>query len=280
VSKDLVPRKNEDNLPESLSLTSSTPPLIPEEQESLYRDVLEALESQAIPYAVSGAFALKEHTGICRQTKDLDIFLSAENLSAALTHLQKRGFECEIADPVWLAKAHQGDFFVDLITGMSNATISVDSSWIDRAKPAEIVGVSTRILAPEELLASKLFVLRRERFDGADIAHIIFATKGRLDWDRLLKLAGEHWEILLWALVLYRYVYPGQSDYVPGTLWQDLLSRFFNLVAEPDHKAKFRGSLVDDNMFAIDVNDWGLPDLLSEYRDRRLAAIRKAARAT
>ncbi len=48
----------------------------------------------------------------------------------------------------------------------------------------------TRVLAAEELIASKLFVNFRERFDGADMVHIIFGTSGRLDWQRLRQLGG------------------------------------------------------------------------------------------
>src|SRR5882672_221233 len=72
--------------------------------------------------------------------------------------------------------------------------------------PATVVGIQTHILAAEELLASKLFVVRRERFDGADIAHIIYATAGQLDWSRILELSGAHWEMLFWSLVLFRYI--------------------------------------------------------------------------
>jgi hypothetical protein len=128
--------------------------------------------------------------------------------------------------------------------------------------------VKTRVLAPEELLASKLFVIRRERFDGADIAHIIYASRGSLKWGRVLELVGEHWEILLWTLILFRYVYPAQTHYVPEELWQDLLSRLQREVTSPNALAKFRGSLVDDNMFAIDVNEWGLHNLLQEAREK------------
>ena len=181
-------------------------------------------------------------------------------------------------DPVWLAKAIRNDFFVDLITGMSNGVVAVDALWIERAYPATVVGVATKVLAPEELLASKLFVIRRERFDGADIAHIIYATGGELDWERVLQLAGEHWEMLLWSLMLFRYVYPGQTKYVPEWLWQELLSRLTREVASPDPQARFRGSLVDDKMFAIDVKEWGLDDLLNEYRERspRISAPAKS----
>lgn len=253
--------------------TSSAPVQIPEEQKSLFREVLGLLEQKKFPYAVAGAFALQQHTGICRDTKDLDLFLTSSNGPRALEILDQAGFVCETRDPVWLFKAHQNGFFVDLITGMSNAAIVVEDSWIERARPAVIHGVHTRVLAAEELIASKLFVTRRERFDGADIAHIIYGTHGRLDWTRVLRLAGENWEIVLWALILFRYCYPAQTHFVPREVWQDLLGRFREAISNPDSKARFRGSLIDERMFAIDVNEWGLDNLMQEHRQRRLHSL-------
>lgn len=256
--------------PHSLPVTSSIPPDFPDDQKALFREVLSVLNQGEIPYAVSGAFALQEHTGIWRFTKDLDVFLTADTVQPALQLLSRHEYTCEVCDPVWLAKAHRDDFFVDLITGMSNGVIMVEPSWIERSKTAEIIGVPTRVLAPEELIASKLFVTRRERFDGADIAHVIYGTKGKLDWQRILSIVGEHWEILLWSLLLFRYVYPAHSGYVPFDLWNDLLTRYVTLIANPDRCARFRGSLIDDKMFAIDVKEWGMDDLLAELRERRL----------
>jgi hypothetical protein len=253
--------------------TSSGPVRIPEEQRSLFREILELLEKNNVSFAVAGAFALREHTGICRDTKDLDLFLTPENAGLALRHLRDKGFECEVCDPVWLFKAHRDSFFVDLITGMSNAAIVVEDSWVERARPAMVEGVKTRVLAAEELVASKLFIARRERFDGADIAHVIYGTRGKLDWQHIFQLAGEHWEMILWSLVLYRYCYPAQTHYVPEKVWCDLLSRLHKVVSHPDTQAKFRGSLVDDKQFAIDMNEWGLENLMIEYRERRLKSI-------
>ena len=246
---------------------------VPEEQEGLFRGVLTSLEERQVPYAVSGAFALRQHTGICRFTKDLDLFMTAESSKKAFAYLREQGFECEVVDPVWLAKARKGDFFVDLITGMSNGVIVVEDSWIERSRPAVIYGVRTRVLAPEELVASKLFVDKRERFDGADIAHVIFGTYGSFDWDREMKLVGENWEMLLWSLIFFHYVYPAQAHYVPKSIWQELLCRFQKALSERDPKARFRGSLVDERMFAIDINEWGLENLLEETRARRLTQI-------
>ncbi|MBV9340216.1 MAG: nucleotidyltransferase [Acidobacteria bacterium] len=251
-------------------LTSSIPPSLPEEAATLYREVLVAMNDDQIPYAVAGAFALAKYTGIWRMTKDLDLFIKPENVPAALESLRRHSFWCETLDPVWLSKAHRGEYFVDLISGMSNAVIMVDDSWMARTQPAVIAGVASRIICAEDLVASKLFVIRKERFDGADIAHVIYRTRGKLDWPRVLELAGEHWEILLWALILYRYVYPAHTDFVPTSLWQDLLARYLQLVGRPAVAAAFRGSLVDENMFAIDVKEWGLENLLESYRRRQL----------
>lgn len=253
---------------DALPVTSSVPPQLQGDQKAVFQDVLTILEETHLPYAVSGAFALQHHTGIFRFTKDLDIFLSPEEAPAALSHLQETGFECEVCDPVWLAKAHRDGYFVDLITGMSNGAITVDASWIERSRSAMVVGIKSRVLAPEELIASKLFVTRRERFDGADVVHIIYALRGNLDWNRILRLAGEHWELVLWSLMLFRYIYPAHSDYVPRALWEDLLARFIDEIRSPDPNARFRGSLIDEKMFAIDVEEWGLDDVLKENQKR------------
>ena len=250
-----------------LPVSSSEPPKFAPEQENLFREVMLLLNERRLPYVVSGAFALHEHTGIWRDTKDLDIFLTPDQVTPALELLEKRGFQTEICDPVWLCKIRRGDYFVDLISGMSNAVIRVDQSWIDRSFESEVLGIATRVLAPEELIASKVFVAFRERFDGADIAHIVYAAGTTMDWSRLLSLMGDHWQMLLWSLVLFHYIYPA-STAVPMLVWDELLTKLRADLESPDSEAKFRGSLIDEKMFSIDVLEWKLQNLLEEYRDK------------
>jgi len=257
----------------ALPVSSSTPQIFAPEQLALYVEVLNLFRARRIPFAVSGAFALHRHTGICRDTKDLDLFLAHEEVAGALATLASAGFETEVRDPVWLFKAHRGDYYVDLITGMSNGAIVVGNEWIERAKVTEVLNVRVKVLAAEELIVSKLFVTRRERFDGADIVHVIYGTAGKLDWARILQLIDEHWMVLLWALVLYQYVYPAHSEFVPRAVWADLLSRLHTELEDPHQHAPFRGSLIDHKMFAIDVAEWGMADL-NELLRSRLAASR------
>lgn len=261
-----VEKRRQEDSPKA-AISSSMPPEFAPEQARAFREALTLMNEGGLPYTVSGAFALHEHTGIWRNTKDLDLFLSTEHLLPALEHLGKHGFDTEVRDPVWLGKAWRDGYFIDLITGMSNAIIQVDQSWIDRALHGEILGIPVPLLAAEELIASKIFVTRRERFDGADVAHIIYATRDTLDWDRVFVLVGEHWEILLWSLIFYSYIYPRHAHKVPRRVWHELLEKFENALANPDSEAPFRGSLIDENMFAIDVKEWGLENEIEKYRE-------------
>ncbi len=251
-----------------LPVSSSTPPdLVPEALEC-YRGILEALGQARIPYAVAGAFALHKHTGIWRNTKDLDVVLEAKSVPRALSRLERIGFKTHIEDPVWLAKAARGEYFVDLITALGNAVLIVDRSWLDRAEPYTILDVSCPVLAAEEIIASKIFVSRRERFDGADVAHLIRACGGHLDWERLQQLLTGHWELLLWSLVFFSYIYPSHLDLVPQQLLKTLNQQWNRRVRSAKKDEPFRGTLIDPNMFAIDVKEWGERDLYQEYLAR------------
>lgn len=251
-----------------LPVTSSTEPDWALEAQECYRDAVQALQEAGIRCAIGGSFAMHKHTGMWRATKDLDVFLVAAEVPCALRELQQRGFETYIEDPVWLAKARRGNYFVDLITGMGNAALIVDESWIDRSVGAVVLGIACKVLAPEEMIASKVFVAFRERFDGSDVAHLIRRCGRQLDWDRVLLLVGPHWQMLFWSLVLFAYVYPARTDLVPEQLWSELARRLVEQARNPRKDAPFRGSLVDPKMFAIDLNEWGERDLMREYCDQ------------
>jgi hypothetical protein len=273
VDKRMEHRRHEDTT--KVATSSSSPPQFHAKQKQFFREALELMKRRNIPFAVSGAFALHEHTGIWRDTKDLDLFLPAGELQSALREFQEAGFDSELRDPIWLGKAWNNGFFVDLITGMSNAVIRVDQSWIERAQLAEVLGVQTRVLAAEELIASKIFVTRRERFDGADVAHVIYATRDTLDWSRVFQLVGDHWEMLLWSLMFYRYIYPRHANEVPRHVWHELLERFERDLTNPKLDAPFRGTLIDEHMFAIDVQEWGMENEIERYRAEHRNAHRK-----
>jgi hypothetical protein len=247
-----------------LPITSSTEPDWAGDAREFYREVL--LNLRELPWAVGGALALQFHTGIWRATKDLDLLLAPQAVPDALRRLNARGFHTSIEDSVWLAKVRRDEYFVDLITGISNACLVVDESWIRRSVRGEILEIPCCILAPEELIASKIFVTRRERFDGSDVVQLLRACGAKLDWDRLLHLLNPHWQLLYWSLMFFAYIYPSQIHLVPASVWQQLADRFHREVQQPHENEPFRGSLIDPLMFAINVNEWGERNLYEEYR--------------
>ncbi len=248
------------------------PPVVIAEQRQLFQRVLRALNRGGVGYAVAGAFALQHYTGIWQFTKDLDVCLPAESIDQALTLCRQAGLVTEITDPVWLAKAWAGDYYVDFISGMSNGALGVTPEWIRRGRTAEVLGQPVRLLAPEEIIVSKLFVTRRERFDGGDICHLFYRCGATLDWDHLVRAVGEHWELLAWHLMLFRFIYPAAvAAILPDGLWLGLLDR---LRTAPAGMPAFRGSLIDPYIFAPDVAEWGLENLEEQSRRRRLEQLR------
>lgn len=243
--------------------TSQPPDFLPEALEC-YQGAVECLAQAGIAFAVAGAFALHHYTGIWRSTKDLDFVLEPGSVPEALRKLEERGFRTNIEDPVWLAKAWCEEYFVDLITALGNAELLVDRSWMERSEPYQLFGIPCRVMGAEEIIASKLFVTRRERFDLADVAHLIRKLGERLDWNRLLQLMSGHEELLLWSLVFFAYVYPARVDLIPRELWNELLQGLREHIERAPADAPFRGTLIDPNMFAIDVNEWGERDLYRE----------------
>lgn len=259
-----------------LSLHAQFPP----EQVDLFHKVLLALTRAQARFTVAGAFAFQRYTGIWRSTKDLDLFLPGEDVSRALDVCRDEGLVTEVRDPVWLAKAWWGEYYVDFISGMSNGAIWVTNDWVRRARPVVILGVETRLLAPEHLLISKLFVLRRDRFDGSDIAHLIFRSGTELDWDEIVSASQSYWQILLGHLLLYQYIYPNAREQVPQRVWKSLIDRLQTALqtVTPVHPA-FRGMLVDECVFDADIEMWGLEDVQAQLRAERLRKLQQGGKA-
>ncbi len=244
------------------SAHARAPELAPEELQAFGR-ALQVLNSTGIPYALSGAFAKYAYTGAWRNTKDLDVFLLPAALRSALDALAAAGYTTSIEYEHWLAKAHFDGYVVDLIFGLGHGRIRFTRSWFERARPVTIAGLQTRLLPIEELVVSKCYVAERYRFDGADILHLIQRSEGRIDWQRVLALLGPHRELLLWYLIMFDFVYPGHSQFLPQALMAQLFAEARARWNGPDEDATaFRGTLLDPFSFLVDTEDWG-------YQDRR-----------
>lgn len=234
-------------------------------------DALRALNASGIPYVVAGAYAFFEYTGIFRDTKDLDVFLRRRDLVAAFDALGGAGFRCEMTDAVWIGKAYRGEWFVDLIFSSGNGVAVVDDRWFDHARYAEVMGVPTLLAPPEEMIWSKGFVCERERYDGNDVMNLIRAVGHEMDWERVVDRFGEHWEVLLSHLVMYRFAFPGDRSQVPRWVMEELLRRGEQSLVEGDWDRRVcRGRLVSRTQYEHVVQVLGYHDAREDVTSRAL----------
>ena len=230
----------------------------PEEGE-VYGEILDALNGAGIRHMLGGTIALNAYTGVWRDAKDLDLFVPEKTVAWVLETLGASDFETEVTDPCWLAKAWKGELFADIVHANQNGALPVEESWFAHAQEITVLGRQALVIPAEEMILSKMFVATRDQWDMSDVLHLIFATRGDLDWDRILTKVGEHWELLLVYLHLYRYVYPSHTRYLPRWLLELLLDRCEKEAPDED-LLRFRGTLLDDPSFRVDVEAWGLPD--------------------
>jgi hypothetical protein len=241
--------------------------LTPPEGAAFYRAVMERLHQAEVQFLVGGAFAFHHYTGIGRSTKDFDLFVRRADWERALGLLEEAGYAVSRDFPHWLGKAHHQGMFVDLIFNSGNGVAEVDDGWFDHAAQAEVLGVRAMLCPAEEMLWSKAFIMERERYDGADVAHLLRCTAGRLDWERLLRRFGDHWRVLLAHLVLFGFVYPDQRRVIPpGPLVELLRLLAQEQVAAPSEEDRTcRGTVLSRLQYLADLERWG-------YRDARLEA--------
>jgi hypothetical protein len=205
---------------------------------SFYRSVLRALKQRDVPFLVGGAFAMARYTQIDRPTKDLDLMVRRAHWPAVARALRQAGIYTRLSFPHWLGKALAG--------------------------PAQVLGFDVGLAPPEELVWSKSFLMERERFDGADVLHLILRAGPTFDWDHLCDRFFGHERVLLAHLVLFSYAYPNETGIVPRGVMK-------RLSAAPNRRGMTgvrlcRGTFLSREQYLVDVRQWG-------YRDARLAPL-------
>ena len=247
---------------------------IPEAERKVYKRALEALNAASVPFVVAGAYAIYEHTGIYRKTKDLDLFFEPEAVVAAARALKDAGFVTRLEDRHWLAKATTGDHFVDLIYGMGNGVAFVDQGWIGQSRPGILAACPVRIAPVEELVWHRLFISERHRHDMSDIVHLILVHGDSLDWERLVARVGENWPLLLSQILMFNFVYPGYRSSVPKWVPERLLAQAASQMGRDEDKPEYtRGPLISRFSFMIDVREWGF----TSPRDQLVRQARQSA---
>lgn len=238
--------------------------ILDDETRGFYLKALDVLDDSGVPYAVGGAYAMAYHAGIIRHTKDLDVFLRREDLPRANAAFDAAGYRTELTHPHWLGKAynHGDNAFIDLIYGSGNGLCQVDQEWLQHSVNGQVVGRAAKLSPAEEIIWSKSFIMERNRFDGADIAHLLLATGRRLDWARLMHRFRGAERVLLAHLILFGFIYPSEQAAIPSWVMDDLYCRLRGETACTDRVCG--GTVLSWEQYLFDVRERG-------YQDARLA---------
>jgi Nucleotidyl transferase of unknown function (DUF2204) len=224
----------------------------------MYRSVVWYLREAGIPYLVGGTYALEHHAGVVRDTKDLDLFVRRADWSRVTETLGVQGMQSELVFTHWLGKVKDNGYFVDIIFAGGNGLVEVDDEWLAHGVPSVVIDVPVHLVPPEEMIWSKAFVMERERYDGADVLHILRKSARELDWSRLLRRFAPHPGVLLSHLVLFEFVYPDHRELIPEWVMEQLWKRTRVRDAVPRNVC--RGTLVSRQQYLIDVTSWGYHD--------------------
>ena len=242
-------------------MTSTTVQTPSKHASEFYKRVIQVFQENDVEFLVGGAFAFVRYTGIGRNTKDLDLFVRRAEWDRVTHVLAEEGIETELTFPHWLGKAFGGrqrEFFVDVIFSGGNGVAEVDDEWFTNAIRDESLGFPVRLQPIEEMIWSKAFLMERERFDGADVLHLIRARHKEINWARLVSRFGEHWRVLLSHLVLYPYVYPNEP--APQEVIDQLLARAANEPKADEGIRLCRGPLLSRAQYLVDVERWNYVD--------------------
>jgi hypothetical protein len=141
-----------------------------------------ALREAQIPFALAGGIASWARGGPPRE-HDLDYFIRPEDADRALSALADAGMRPEKPPEGWLYKAFDGDVMIDLI--FEPASGPVTEAELDRAEEMEVQATRMRVLAPTDILATKLLALQEHEVDYDSVLEVSRALREQIDWPDL-----------------------------------------------------------------------------------------------
>jgi predicted nucleotidyltransferase len=138
-----------------------------------------ALREAGIPFLLGGSLASWARGG--PQTRhDLDLIIKPEDAERALQTLQEAGMRPERPPEEWLLKAWDGDTLVDLIYCPKG--LPVDDDLIARGEELSVLGMDIRVMALEDVMATKLLALTEHSLRYESLLQIARALREQIDW--------------------------------------------------------------------------------------------------
>jgi Uncharacterised nucleotidyltransferase len=146
-----------------------------------------AIEAERIAYLLGGGMGCWAYGGP-PSSKDLDLMVKAQDAERALRALEAAGMRTERPAEQWLFKAWDGEVLVDLI--FDPIGVPITDEVIDRGEQLGVGGMEVRVMALDDILATKLLAFDEHSLDYRPSLQIARALRERIDWHRLRRRVG------------------------------------------------------------------------------------------
>jgi hypothetical protein len=149
------------------------------EIEHALKRAVAALREAHIPFLLGGSLASWARGG--PETRhDLDLIIKPQDAERALETLREAGMRPERPPEDWLLKAWDGDTLVDLIYCPKG--LPVDDELIARGEELSVLGMDIRVMALEDVMATKLLALTEHSLRYESLLQIARALREQIDW--------------------------------------------------------------------------------------------------
>ncbi|HEX2110580.1 MAG TPA: nucleotidyltransferase [Gaiellaceae bacterium] len=138
-----------------------------------------ALRDAGIPFVLGGGLAAWARGGPS-SNHDVDLLLKPGDVERAVAVLEDLGMRTETPPEGWLVKAYDGDVLIDLIFDPSTGPVT--DEVIERADEIEVVSTRMRVMALEDIMATKLLALNETHLDFKGSLEMARAVREQVDW--------------------------------------------------------------------------------------------------
>lgn len=145
------------------------------------------LRKAGVPFLLGGSLASWARGG--PETRhDLDLMIKPEDVERALDALAEAGMRPERPPEDWLVKAWDGDTLVDLIYCPKG--LPMDDEVIARGENLSVLGMEIRVMALEDVMATKLMALTEHSLRYEGLLQIARALREQIDWQAVRARTG------------------------------------------------------------------------------------------
>ena len=151
-----------------------------DEIEETLKKATAALRASDVPFLLGGSLASWARGG--PQTfKDLDFMIKPEDADRALEALTEAGMRPEKPPEGWLYKAFDAEVMIDLI--FRPRGLPMTDEVIERGDAMEVLALPIRVMALEDVIATKLLSLDEHYLDYGGLLSMTRALREQIDWD-------------------------------------------------------------------------------------------------